>query len=240
MFLYNSNKVRLVLVLLSLVLVVGIKEPLTVNASENTFTVSTYNVAGLPDVITSENPQINNVKISPLLNNYDFIAVQEDFEYHNDLIKHTTHPYVTSHSGNVPFGDGMNFISNFPMKDVKRVTWRERHGLLGNGNDELTPKGFMYSQLTIEPGVYIDVYTLHTDAGGDSDSYAARRDNIIQLSEYIDTHSSGNAVIVLGDTNSRYTREADNFETELLEANDLQDPWIELVRNGMIPSNGDA
>ncbi len=28
----------------------------------------------------------------------------------------------TSHSGNVPFGDGMNFISVFPFADVKRVT----------------------------------------------------------------------------------------------------------------------
>lgn len=233
-----SKLVLGIMMLLSLVF--NEKTLFPVDANTNTFTVLTYNVAGLPDLFTSEKPAVNNIKISPLLNTYDLIAVQEDFTYHNDLIKHTTHSYLTSHSGNVPFGDGMNFISNFLLKDTKRITWKKRYGFLGDGNDQLTPKGFMYTQMIVEPGVYIDVYTLHTDAGGDSGSLAARKDNIVQLAEYINTHSLGNAVIVLGDTNSRYTREDDNFETKLLEACDLQDPWIDLIRDGIAPSDGDA
>ncbi|MDX8045371.1 hypothetical protein SH601_05150 [Gracilibacillus sp. S3-1-1] len=88
----------------------------------------------------------------------------------------------------------------------------------------------MYSQATIKPGVYIDIYTLHTDTGGDKGSLTVRRDNVNQIAEYIDTYSSGSAVIVLGDTNFPYTGETGNLETALLDTSDLQDPWIELVR----------
>lgn len=240
LFLSKCKRAGLVVGIILLLLVIVNKEPLSVSASTKTFSVSTYNVAGLPDILTGENPQVNTSKISPLLNRYDLVAVQEDFAYHNDLISETTHPYLTAHSGNVPFGDGMNFLSKFPIKDTKRITWRQRHGFLGNGDDQLTPKGFMYSQMMVEPGVYVDVYTVHTDAGGDSGSLAARRDNMIQLAEYINTHSAGNAVIVLGDTNSRYTRGDDNFEKVLLDAAGLRDPWIDLVRNGMVPADGEA
>jgi len=204
------------------------------------FSVLTYNVAGLPEILSSGNPSVNTVKISPLLNNYSIAAVQEDFAYHNDLIKYVTHPYLTTTSGNVPSGDGMNFMSKYPFCDFDRVTWNKRYGLIDSGSDQLTPKGFMYAQYKIEPGVYIDVYTLHTDAGDDSGSYEARRDNISQIASYINANSSGNAVIVLGDTNSRYTRSNDNFETDLLNACNLKDPWIDLVRGGSIPSDGTA
>ena len=79
------------------------------------FSVLTLNVAGLPEPLSSSKPSVNTAKISPLLNGYDIVAVQEDFAYHNDLIKSVTHPYLTTTSGNVPFGDGMNFISKVPF-----------------------------------------------------------------------------------------------------------------------------
>lgn len=43
------------------------------------------NVAGLPEAISDEHPEINNAKISPLLNDYPLVLVQEDFAYHSDL-----------------------------------------------------------------------------------------------------------------------------------------------------------
>lgn len=208
------------------------------NAYKRSFTVLTYNVAGLPDFFSDSSPAKNTKKISQKLNNYDFIAVQEDFAYHKDLISAVKHPYITSHSGNIFFGDGLNFISKIPFDDVKRITWRKRYGVFSHGNDRLTPKGFMYCQAVLEPGVYVDIYTLHTDAGSSAGDYAARRSNMIQLADYINVNSQGHAVIVLGDTNSRYTRAEDNFETVLLEGCGLSDPWIELVRNGKVPPDG--
>ena len=136
----------------------------------NTFTVLTYNVSGLPDILSSGDPAVNTVKISPILNDYDIVAVQEDFAYHNDLIKYVTHQYLTETSGNVPSGDGINFISKYQFYDTDRETWTDRYGFLDSGSDQLTPKGFMYSQYQLEPGVYVDIYTLHTDAGTDSGS----------------------------------------------------------------------
>jgi len=208
------------------------------DSATRTFKVLTYNVAGLPDIFSSGNPKVNTVKISPKLNAYEFVAVQEDFAYHSDIISAVTHPYLTTHSGNVPFGDGMNFISRVPFSDVKRITWNDRYGFFDNGSDMLTPKGFMYCQAMLEPGVYVDIYTLHTDAGSSEGDYNARRSNMIQIAEYIKTHSQGHAVIVLGDTNSRYTRAEDNFETALLQECGLSDPWIELVRGGIVPPDG--
>lgn len=228
----------LLLLLAGALLVQGL--PIAAAVSSGTFTVLTYNVAGLPELLSSSNPATNTVQISPLLNQYDLVAVQEDFAYHSDLIKYVKHPYLTATSGNVPFGDGINFISRFPFEDVDRETWKTRYGFLDSGSDQLTPKGFMVAQYQLAPGVYVDIYTLHTDAGSDAGSYAARCDNLCQIAQYINTYSQGNAVIVLGDTNSRYTRSEDNFETALLGACKLADPWVELVRNGSIPKDGEA
>jgi endonuclease/exonuclease/phosphatase family metal-dependent hydrolase len=206
----------------------------------NSFSVLTYNVAGLPGILSSSDPSKNTIQISPILNDYDIIAVQEDFAYHTELTKYVKHQYLTPSSGNVPFGSGINFLSKYPFFDTDRETWNKRYGFLDSGSDELTPKGFMYSQYQIEPGLYIDIYTLHTDAGDDQGSYDARCDNISQISKYINTYSAGNAVIVMGDTNSRYTRSADNFETALVNNCNLKDPWIDLVRKGNVPQDGDA
>ncbi|MGO4730219.1 jacalin-like lectin [Paenibacillus sp. 2KB_22] len=203
------------------------------------FNVLSYNVGGLPDLVSSSNPKEYTVQISPKLNNYDIINVQEDFNYHNELISQVTLPYITTTSGIAGFGSGLNSLSKYPFRDLKRITWDKRSGLFDNGSDELTPKGFTAATYEIAPQVKVDVYNLHADAGSDDKSLEARQDNIKQLSNYIKEHSDGNAVIVFGDTNTRYTRAADNIEL-LMSENGLRDPWIDLIRGGNIPADGDA
>jgi hypothetical protein len=44
------------------------------------FLALTYNVAGLPQGLSKSNPEINTPLISPLLNRYDLVLVQEDWE----------------------------------------------------------------------------------------------------------------------------------------------------------------
>ena len=54
------------------------------------------------------------------------------------------------------------------------------------------------------------------------------------MADYIDIWSVGNAVLVFGDTNSRYTRTADDinvFHTQ----NDLTDAWLQIERGGEVP-----
>lgn len=239
------RKVKKVLALaMAALMVVGVAHvaPAQVKAEEdNTFNVLSLNVAGLPAILSSGDPAVNTVKISPLLNNFDIVSVQEDFAYHDELVSEITElVYQTEHSGNVPLGDGMNIFSKFPIYNDKRVEWEDRYGLIENGADQLTPKGILYTAIEIAPGYFIDVYDIHTDADCDEDSLAARRSNMNQLAAMIQEYSTGRAVIVIGDTNSRYTREGDNFETAVLEPCGLTDPWIDLKRNGDVPADGDA
>lgn len=212
-----------------------------VKATESgSFNVLSLNVAGLPEGLSSSNPKNNTLQMSPLLNDYDLVSVQEDFAYHNDLMKYDKHTYKTETSGNVPIGDGMNFMSNFKINNVTRKTWNKRYGFISNGADEMTPKGILYSSMEIKPGYFIDVYDIHADADVDEGSCEARRDNMNQLAALIKERAEGKAVIVIGDTNSRYTRSQDNFEEAVLNTCGLKDVWIQIVRNGQVPHDGEA
>ncbi|HEY0496510.1 MAG TPA: jacalin-like lectin, partial [Kutzneria sp.] len=66
---------------------------------------------------------------------------------------------------------------------------------------------------------------------------SSRASNLAQLSGFIQAHSAGNAVIVMGDTNTRYTRAADNI-AGFASANGLTDAWVQLVRHGSAPAPG--
>jgi hypothetical protein len=131
-------------------------------------------------------------------------------------------------------------LSDFPISDFTRVTWDDCFGTFGaNGSDCDTNKGFSYSRIELEAGVFLDVYNVHADAGQDAGSQAARRANIDQLSAAIEANATAaNAVIVAGDTNSFYTRETDDNVSVLLTANGLMDAWVEMVNGGTVPSPG--
>ncbi|OWK71852.1 hypothetical protein CBW18_05120 [Pedobacter sp. AJM] len=207
-----------------------------ITATGGTFSVLTYNVAGLPEIASSaQTPRAaSTALIGKMANAYDIVHVQEDFNYHAELYdKGNAHPYRSSTSGGVPFGDGLNSLSYFPMTDFARITWNKRIN-----ENALIPKGFTYCRYRIAGGVYIDVYNMHTNAESDQASIDARADNLLQLSNYIAANSKGNAVIVMGDSNGRYTR--DNNLHLFLNVNGMTDPWIELIRGGNIPVLGSA
>lgn len=210
------------------------KATATTTATGGTFNVLTYNIAGLPQILSSAStPRDSSTSlIGRLINAYDIVHVQEDFNYHAYLYdKGNVHPYRSATSGGAGIGDGLNSLSYFPMTDFTRVTWNKRIN-----ENALTPKGFTYCRYRVAEGVYIDVYNLHTNAESDAASIDARADNLLQLSNYITANSAGNAVIVMGDTNGRYTR--DNNLRLLLTANGTKDAWGELIRGGNIPALG--
>lgn len=215
-------------------------------ALAGTFSVLTYNVAGLPQGTNPDQfPAVNTVKISPKLNAYDLVGVQEDFWYHTELTSEVTHPHqsVKDTSGRDPYffglGDGLNTFSQSPFSGFAREMWMSCNGYFEAGSDCLAPKGLTFARHTLAPGVEIDVYNLHADAGGAAEDLAARRSNLRQLADAIEARSAGRAVIVLGDTNSRYTR-ADDILPELVSSAGLTDVWVELSRGGVAPSVGAA
>ncbi|MET9390608.1 jacalin-like lectin [Streptomyces sp. NPDC006624] len=201
-------------------------------ATTGSFSVLTYNIAGLPLGLGDSDPETNTPLIGARLGPYDIVNVQEDFNYHAALYAHDTHPYRTATSGGAGFGDGLNTLSDHPFEDFERVRWNDC-----TGTNCLTPKGFSLARVRLAEGVYVDLYNVHTNADATDDALAARRANIEQLSDFIQANSSGNAVIVMGDTNTRYTRAGDNIRT-LLSENGLTDAWVRLVRGGTPPAQG--
>ncbi|MCC6737537.1 MAG: endonuclease/exonuclease/phosphatase family protein [Planctomycetia bacterium] len=189
------------------------------------FSTLSYNVAGLPQEISRVAPAGNIPLISPLLNAWDVVLTQEDFDwwqpgldrldfarYHERLREKATHPWRSPrHPGpsavglfvptQRPFlqvGDGLGLLSRFPFDDVARVPWKS----FGPGSgDGLAMKGFSMARVELAPGVTVDVYNLHADAGNDAADAEARTAGYRQLAAFVEERSQGRAVILGGDTN---------------------------------------
>ncbi|MFF7190267.1 jacalin-like lectin [Streptomyces sp. NPDC008222] len=212
--------------------------PVATAAGSGTFRVLTYNVAGLPEGLSSAPTprQSSTTTIGGRLGPYDIVHVQEDFNYHSYLYASDTHPYRTPTSGGAGIGSGLNTLSDLPYDtdDFERVHW---NSCQYDSGDCLTPKGFTFMRERLAEGVYVDFYDLHTNAGTNDGDLASRADNLSQLSDFIRTHSAGNAVVVMGDTNTRYTRSGDTI-AEFASTAGLTDAWVRLVRGGTPPAKG--
>ncbi len=126
-----------------------------------TFELLTYNVAGLPQGISGGNPVVNIPLISPLLEPYDVVLTQEDFDwwrpgglieeyqldfmhYHDRLRAATTHAHATPrHPGpdaagvdldvrpDPEVGDGIGMLSRSPLAGFRTRAW---HGCFGGAD----------------------------------------------------------------------------------------------------------
>jgi hypothetical protein len=137
------------------------------------FNVLSFNVAGLPAILQNNdesgdkttNTKIIGTTFATYRDAFDIIHVQEDFNYHATLYQYDNHPYRTATSGGAGIGDGLNTLSNYDWIDFERDKWSQCNGVVDDGNDCLTPKGFTFMRLRLDEGVYIDTYNLHADAG---------------------------------------------------------------------------
>ncbi|MFE2210733.1 jacalin-like lectin [Streptomyces canus] len=213
--------------------------PSATAADSGSFSVLSYNVAGLPEAISSASTprDSSTTAIGQRIAPYDIVHVEEDFNYHAYLYAgDTNHAYRTPTSGGAGIGSGLNTLSKIPYDgdDFERVRW---NSCQVDSGDCLTPKGFTFMRERLAEGVYVDFYNLHTNAGTNDGDLASRADNLNQLTAFIQTHSAGNAVVVMGDTNTRYTRSGDTI-AEFAAANGLTDPWVKLIRGGTPPAKG--
>jgi endonuclease/exonuclease/phosphatase family metal-dependent hydrolase len=190
------------------------------HSEQQDFLALSYNVAGLPEPLSSSQPSIYIPQISPLLNSYDLVLVQEDFWYHNELSAQAEHPYESESMWEQPdwfhMGDGLNRFSVFPLGALTRITWIRCSGFLDCSSDCLTTKGFSVSEIQLAAGISVDVYNLHMDAGSCDGDIVARRVQTEQLVEEINIRSSGKAVIVAGDTNLKFSRPDDRVSLDFL------------------------
>jgi hypothetical protein len=97
--------------------------------TSGTFNVLTFNVAGLPPIFNGNeipgDKTENTARIGQLFTQYNhsIIHVQEDFNFHAALYANDKHPHRTPTSGGVPFGSGLNTLSNYAYSTFERVKW---------------------------------------------------------------------------------------------------------------------
>ena len=201
--------------------------------NEGSFKVLSYNIAGLWELISESHPKKYIQQISPKLNDYDIVNIQENFAYNKELNSKLTFKYKTDFTGNVPFGDGLMTLSKYPIYNYDRVGWDKIYGV-----DAPTKRGFSFTSIELKSGYFIDIYNLHTDAFDDKSSIKGRNSNLEQISKYIQGISEGKAVIVYGDTNSLYTHGFDKILDLLIKPCNLSDAWVEKVMGGKYPEQG--
>jgi endonuclease/exonuclease/phosphatase family metal-dependent hydrolase len=164
----------------------------------------TYNVAGLPEGLSSSHPVLNLPLVGKLLNKYDLALVQEDFAYPELLRQHLRLPYASAafvRGQALHFGDGLSQFGKLPFGVPWRAAWRACHGVVDSYFDCLTPKGLALIRVQLTPQTSLDVYDVHLDAGSGEGDVAARAAQLKQLMATVTEMSANNAVLVGGDFN---------------------------------------
>lgn len=226
-------------------------------AKEHTFTVATINVDGMPPKILTftlnpdakEGPGAKAIGEGILRNGWDIIALSEDFNYHNDLMEPLWDYYFCgTHRGKLyskldvltnPFDtDGLGLLWNKSVYTSQEAwyEWWDKYGKTSNGSDQLIRKGYRYYLVELAPGMMVDLYIHHMDAEDSPEDNAARAKEISQLVQHIKSTHNKRPILIMGDTNCRYTR--DDLKNLLYGA--LQedgrftvgDPWIDFYWGG--------
>ena len=233
-----------------------------VEAQDNTksFSVCALNVDGLPNEIIGIkiNPDGKGAEGATAIGTYlrasgvDIMALSEDFNYHDNLVNALGGGYnigtyrggisSENYKADVSFDtDGLEFIVKSPLKfeEEQWTAWKQTYGKFENGSDELINKGYRFYTVDFGDGVVVDFYTMHMDADTDPQDNAARASQWEQLRDAILANPNGHAVIVMGDTNSRYTRDdiLSLFIDPINAAGKytVTDAWINLCKNGEYP-----
>lgn len=192
---------------------------------------------------------------------WDFFGVSENFNYNTQLMSEIGGIYNTgTYRGAIPSSvtnvvpylagnkwfdtDGLNLLwrSNISVSDEAWYLWNKRNGITEDGADQLIAKGFRYYTVRIAAGLEVDVYILHMDAETTPADNEAREIQMTQLVDMILASDNKRPIIIMGDTNCRYTR--DNLKGlmfERIKADerfDIHDPWIDFPRGGVMPTLG--
>ena len=193
--------------------------------TEVTLSVLTYNVAGLPAGISSSEPETNTPLISPLLNEYEIVLVQEDFVYHRDLARDAEHTYHSEEKelGEKLVNDGLNRFSQYPFGELVRFPWPSCYGdALGGtvtgAGDCLAEKGFSAALTDLGLGNDIPIVNLHMEAGDGPEDREARTEGVRFMIDYLAEQFSDRAMIVAGDFNLHGDSVEDVVNLDLLKS----------------------
>ncbi len=180
--------------------------------------ILSYNVHGLPSIITGDDTPARMVQIAPLLQGWDLVGLQEDWEEanHEVLIGQATNPvqlwFDETVSSDRYYGSGLSVLSSHPVVAQRFVHYTTCHGLLDGASDCLASKGFQAVRLQVGAG-QVDFYNTHLEAGGGDEDDAARAVQVDDLISSLNGWSAGRAIVFTGDFN---LRESDPEDAPLL------------------------
>ena len=225
------------------------------------FTCATYNVDGLPQKISfvsinSDGPgasDTTNISNKIAAQNWDFVGFSEDFAYHSNLTSALGAYQWGSYRGSISSSalyktidtDGLEFAArkatcSWSSENITAFT--SSYGGLTSGANTCIKKGFRHYPVTVADGVVVDVIITHmnTYSSSGSSHLNAQHAQLKQIAQYINNLIATNnrPVILMGDTNCRYTRH--DFKTyfwDVLSSGlTYADPWVEFQWNGVYPT----
>lgn len=239
----------------------GTQTPVVPTVISGQFTCATYNVDGLPNKISlisinGDGPGesgTKNISAKIAQQNWDFVGFSEDFAYHSSLISSLGTYQWGKHRGNISSSALYKTIDTDGLEFAARKTtcsWSEEnitafsssYGGLTSGANTCIKKGFRHYPVTVADGVVVDVIITHMNTYSSSGSghINAQHAQLKQIAQYINELVAKNnrPVILMGDTNCRYTRH--DFQTyfwSVLNSNlTYADPWVEFQWNGVYPT----
>jgi len=203
---------------------------------------------------------------------FDVVGVSEDFNFHSELWTAAwnngsgIHYNAMTHRNKID-GSRSGILSDYlakkPVADTDGlclfyringgttiatpsqetyVQWNDHYGYTDNGADGLIKKGYRYYLITLADGTQFDLYTMHMDADSDPEDNAARASQLTQLVAAIKATHNGRPIVIIGDSNCRYTR--DKVKECLIDPLNAdsrftcRDPWIQYGRNNTYPAYG--
>lgn len=182
-------------------------DPVDAGPSSGELFALTYNVHGLPEIVTGDDTPGRMRQIGPLLNTFDIVGMQEDFEDPNHEIltqasEHETQArFFEALSGRGGYGSGLALFSILDELEHEYVHFDDCVGMTNHGSDCLASKGVMAVRLDLDGGLSLDIYNTHMEAGGSEDDAEARSAQMDQIIETMLRWSEGRAILFLGDTN---------------------------------------
>jgi hypothetical protein len=218
-------------------------------------------------MVAKDDPRDRMPAIGRLSSEYDVVLYQEDFEYH-DLLRLELRNHTSFHGNGIgsdvrrilmkallapfafvlprfsaPYGAGVSVLvrSDWALPDqVDREAYGSCRGWFRSRGDCWANKGWLRVGVRPDPGVQVDLYTTHLDAGTGKRSARIRARQVAILAQAIERLSPERAVIVAGDLNLLRARSRDEavmreFRQRLGQASELA-VWHQhdciLYRNG--------
>ncbi|MEC7240966.1 MAG: endonuclease/exonuclease/phosphatase family protein [Myxococcota bacterium] len=175
--------------------------------SEGELELLTYNVHGLPSVVTGDDTLGRLAQIAPLLDAYDYVGIQEDFTEEGQALLDagTSLPFMRRFDEKLEtervYGSGLTSYSRMPIVASEGVHFQDCHGFVEGASDCFASKGFQVLEVQLGSEFILQVVNTHMEAGGGPEDQAARAGNVEELLLGMSALSLEHPLVFLGDTN---------------------------------------